>query len=209
MVDPQDRLYHDSVLVRFEDGKLNPKATFTALASFLDLPYTTSMTECTEQGKAAITLGNAVGFSTEALYRTYDDYVNSNERQFIEYFLRDAYEFFGYNFQYYDGIAVDEQKAEEWIKGFTTVNYYIRETWKAIFKTAEVSQNGKRVEGEIEEKVQDQLLENYMYGLERNRIENTKVLLAGLQFVNRNGQPLYMMPKLQLDPALLEQPLYH
>ena len=44
MIDWQDRLYADSVLVRFEDGKLNPKATFTALAAFLDLPYTESMT---------------------------------------------------------------------------------------------------------------------------------------------------------------------
>ena len=26
MIDPGDRLYRDSVLVRFEDGKLNPKA---------------------------------------------------------------------------------------------------------------------------------------------------------------------------------------
>ena len=34
MVDWQDRLFQDSVLVRFEDGKLNPKATFTALAAF-------------------------------------------------------------------------------------------------------------------------------------------------------------------------------
>ncbi|MDB7889291.1 hypothetical protein PNE12_15510, partial [Flavonifractor plautii] len=32
MVDQWDRLYRDSVLVRFEDGKLNPRATFTALA---------------------------------------------------------------------------------------------------------------------------------------------------------------------------------
>ena len=46
MVDPWDRLYRDSVLVRFEDGKLNPRATFTALAKFLDLPYTESMTYC-------------------------------------------------------------------------------------------------------------------------------------------------------------------
>ena len=31
-------------MVRFEDGKLNPKATFTALAEFLDIPYTESLT---------------------------------------------------------------------------------------------------------------------------------------------------------------------
>ena len=32
MADPEDRLFKDSVVVRFEDGKLNSKATFTALA---------------------------------------------------------------------------------------------------------------------------------------------------------------------------------
>ncbi|NCE66498.1 hypothetical protein D1159_18530, partial [Pseudoflavonifractor sp. 524-17] len=50
MIDPEDRLYKDSVLVRFEDGKTNPRATFTALAAFLDLPYTESMTYCSEKG---------------------------------------------------------------------------------------------------------------------------------------------------------------
>ena len=47
-IDWQNRLYKDSRLVRFEDGKLNPKATFTALAAFLDLPYTNSMTRSEE-----------------------------------------------------------------------------------------------------------------------------------------------------------------
>ena len=48
MIDPEDRLYKDSVLVRFEDGKTNPEATFRALAAFLDIPYTESMTYCSE-----------------------------------------------------------------------------------------------------------------------------------------------------------------
>ena len=51
LIDPQDRLYADSVLVRFEDAKLNPKATFMALAKFLDLPYTKSMTYCSLFGE--------------------------------------------------------------------------------------------------------------------------------------------------------------
>jgi len=210
MIDPQDRLYHDSILVRFEDGKLNPKATFTALASFVDLPYTESMEYCSESGKAMDYGGYiAGGFDPAPIYKTYDDYVNDSERQFIEYFLKDAYDYFGYNFHYYDGEPVDEPKMEKWVKGFTMVNHYIRETWKAIFQAAEVSQNGERVDSEIEEKVQAQLLENYMQGFERNRIENAKILMEGLQFVNKNGQPLRLMPKLELDPALLEQPLYH
>ena len=35
LIDVQNRMFRDSILVRFEDGKLNPKATFTALAAFL------------------------------------------------------------------------------------------------------------------------------------------------------------------------------
>jgi len=42
-----------------------------------------------------------------------------------------------------------------------------------------------------------------------NRLSNARFLLRGLRFVNKKGQPLRMMPKLELDPALLEQPVYH
>jgi len=211
MIDPEDRLYHDSVLVRFEDGKLNPKATFTALAAFLDLPYTESMTYCSDTGKKDPNPGGdyAVGFDPSTVYRTYDDFVNDSERYFIEYFLRDAYEYYGYDFQWYDGQPMDEKKALELIANFTTVNHYIRESWKAVFSEAEVSQDGVRVDRDFEAAVQEQLLEDYVKGFERNRIENTKVLLEGLRFVNRSGQPLRFMPMLKLDPELLEQPLYH
>ena len=43
----------------------------------------------------------------------------------------------------------------------------------------------------------------------QNREKNAEILMRGLRFVNRNGQPLHMMKKLELDPALLEQPIYH
>ena len=212
MVDPEDRLYRDSVLVRFEDGKLNPKATFTALSAFLDLPYNEeTMSYCSEGGKPVRVTddGYAPGFSPGQVYKTYDEFVNDSERYFIEYFLRDAYEYYGYAFQYYDGEPVDEEKANKLIANFTTVNHYIRETWRHVFKEAEISKDGERVSPDLESAVREQLLENYLEGFEKNRIENTKVLLEGLHFVNKNGQPLHMMPMLKLDPALLEQPLYH
>ena len=97
MVDWLDRLYADSVLVRFEDAKLNPKATFTALAAFLDLPYTQSMTYCSLNGEVdpESLAGNVRGFDPAAVYRTYDEYVNDAERTYIEYFMRDAYEYYG------------------------------------------------------------------------------------------------------------------
>lgn len=211
MIDPEDRLYKDGVVVRLEDGKLNPKATFTALAAFLDLPYDECMTYCSENGEQSdysrFFAGN--GFDPDSVYRTYDEYVNDNERYLIEYFLRDAYEYYGYDFHYYDGAPVDEAKAEQLISGFTTMDHYMRETHIGIFKNAKVTQDGVRVGPELETRVHQKLLDDHMADYHKNRMNNARILLEGLRFVNKKGQPLRMMPKLELDEALLEQPLYH
>ena len=214
MIDPGDPLYRDSIVVRFEDGKLNPKATFTALCAFLDLPYTPSMEYCSEQGKRDPHAERgeqnyAAGFSLYSVYNRYDDYVNDSERYFIEYFLRDAYQFYGYDFQTYDGAPVDEAKLEALLEDFTTMDSYIRSTWRRVYGDMEVSVNGKRVSQETEDSVHEDLLEARMRGYHKNRLENGKVLLQGLRFVNKDGVPLIMTPVLQLDPALLEKPLYH
>ena len=110
MVDWQDRLFQDSVLVRFEDGKLNPRATFTALAAFLDLPYTQSMTYCSRNGERdpESLKGNDRGFDPAAIYRTYEDYLGREERVYLEYLMGDVYQRYGYDFQYYDGAPMDE-----------------------------------------------------------------------------------------------------
>ena len=214
MADPEDRLFKDSVVVRLEDGKLNPKATFTALAAFLDLPYTESMTRCTESG-APRDYGGRIkdGFDPAPVYKTYDEYVNDAERYFIEYCLRDAYEYYGYDFQYYDGAPVDEAKAEELIQGFTTMDYYIRDTWKRVFDVARLSLDGQVIAREDmpedETEIRKALLEKHIKTIQEKRMKNTKILLRGLRFVNRHGQPLRMMRKLEPDPALLEQPVYH
>jgi len=211
MIDPEDRLYKDGILVRFEDGKLNPKATLTALAAFLDLPYNEeTMSYCSEAGKPVRVTddGYAPGFSPKQVYKTYDEFANDSERYFIEYFLRDAYEYYGYDFQYYDGQPMDEEKAAQLIQGFSTINRYMRDTWLKVFREAEVSRGSERVEAETEERIQDEFLDKYIRQYDQNRLRNVKILLEGLRFVNKNGQPLYMMPKLELDPALLENPIY-
>ena len=214
MVDWQDRLYTDSVLVRFEDAKLNPRATFTALAAFLDLPYTESMTYCSESGKLDPTLElngikKFVGFDTTSVYNTYDEYVNDSERKYIEYFLRDAYAYYGYDFQYYDGQSVDFEKVITWLEDFSTIDHYIEETWQKVYQMVKVSVDDTPVEGEVSGDIQKKLLDNQVNTFRQNRKRNAQILMRGLQFVNRYGQPLHMMPKLELDPALLEQPLYH
>ena len=210
MVDWQDRLYSDSVLVRFEDAKLNPTATFKALAAFLDLPYTESMTYCSLDGERdpESMEGNDIGFSTAAVYRSYDEYVNDAERYFIEYFLRDAYEQYGYGFQCYDGAPVDEERIRELMGRFERMDYYIRKSWeKQTFDNVSITKDGEAVDlGDVD--ISKEICDGHMEQVHENRAHVVSYLLRGLSFVNKNGQPLHMMPKLELDPALLEQPLY-
>lgn len=208
MLDPHERLYKDSVLVRFEDGKLNPRATFTALAEFLDLPYTDSMTYCSEYGKRDPDTNGTVGFDPVTVYRTYDDFANDSERCLIEYFMRDAYEYYGYDFKYYHGEEIDKEKIQELIAGCTTINQLIRDSYRPVLK--EQIEWGHTLVPDKEPNDAIQItLDDAQERMDKERMRTFEVLLNGLNFVNRAGQPLHMMPKLELDPALLEQPLYH
>ena len=127
----------------------------------------------------------------------------------MEYFLRDAYEYYGYDFHYYDGKPVDEAKVQQLIEGFTIIDDYIRETWKEVFRdTREAPEGLVQTEEEIEAEIAV-MVEGYVNRVAERRLRNSKILMRGLRFVNPQGQPLRMMPALRLDPALLEQPLYH
>ena len=97
---------------------------------------------------------NVRGFDPATVYRTYDEYVNDSERKYIEYFLRDAYEYYGYDFQYYDGQPMTIEDVDALTEDFTTLDHYIRETWRKLYVKAEVSLNGKPVEDVIQEQVQ-------------------------------------------------------
>lgn len=214
MIDPEDRLFKDSVLVRFEDGKTNPRATFTALAAFLDLPYTESMTYCSEKGVHDVETaeGNVVGFDTATVYRTYDDYATDEERSYIEFCLRDAYEYYGYNFHYYDGGPVDEERLKQWLEGFTNINERIATSWENnVFSEDRFGVNidGESASKEIDEEVRQKILDQIRTKNDTIRLRIGKAMIDGLYFVNKRGQPLRMMPRLELDPALLQEPLYH
>lgn len=104
---------------------------------------------------------------------------------------------------------MDEEKCKELIANFTAIDDYMRKTWIKLFREVKAYQDGKQVDEQLESAIQDQLLGNYMAQYEENRMKNARILLGGLRFVNKNGQPLRMMPMLKLDPALLERPLYH
>lgn len=212
MIDRWDRLYHDSILVRFEDGKLNPKATFSALAEFLDIPYTESMTYCSNsQGKEMLGYEtNVRGFDPATVYRTYDEYVDDADRALLEYFFRDVYELYGYDFQYYHGEPVDEAWVEQKISEIHTIDTTIKQTFEEVIRSKMEKTDVQSTEND--ENDENELLtraDRYLMDVRKQRLKVAKLLLKGLSFVNKEGQFLTMMKPLQLDPALLEQPLYH
>ena len=209
MRDPEDRLFKDSVLVRFEDGKLNPKATFTALAEFLDLPYTETLTYCSEYGEHdPVTEGNAIGFDPVTVYRAYDEYANDAERTLIEYFCRDTYENYGYSFHYYDGGEMDEERIKKLVLGCTTLDGFVRLTMRPYYRRMRTLEEPGLTEEELTAKVEKEL-DDLLEETAKGRLRVSKILMGGLNFINRKGQPLEFMPKLELDPALLEAPIYH
>ena len=212
MADPEERLYRDSVVVRFEDGKLNPKATFTALAAFLDLPYTETMTYCSEygdqKGGGPMMEGNAAGFDPVTVYRTYDEFANDSERCFIEYFLRDAYEYYGYDFHYYDGRPMDLDQVKKLIEGFDSLNDYLRQSWEMLFEVLKINIVSESTTPEEERALKQEMVDSHIKSIVETRMKNVEILMSGLQFVNRRGQPLHMIPQLRLEPELLENPIY-
>lgn len=209
MIDSRDRLSQDSVLVRFEDGKLNPKATFMALAGFLDLPYEESMAYCSSFGESGRKSDpeNARVFDLRAVYETYPDYLGEYERYFEEYFLRDVYAAYGYDFHYYDGQPMSEARVEELVDHFTIIDPYIRESMKHVIGAAKILEN-KDTAGKDHTDIRARALEDYMKSIHENRLKTGKAMLRGLRFINGHGRALQMMPLLKLDPALLVQPLY-
>ena len=209
MRDPDDRLYRDSVVVRFEDGKLNPRATFTALAAFLDIPYTETMTYCSEHGVRDVQTwrDNAIGFDPSTVYRTYDEWANDSERACLEFLLKDAYAFYGYDFHYYDGRPMDEKEIEGLILDFTILDRLSRETWAKVYQPKVIREGMASLTGEEREKL-DRQIEEHIAKYRKIRLENAKLLMGAPYFINERRQPLGMIPLLELDPALLEQPLY-
>ena len=96
------------------------------------------------------------------------------------------------------------------IRGFTAMNGLMRESWqKNILPKARLLRDGEEVADDEIVAGRAELLNRIIAQADEDRLRIAKLLSKDLHFVNKNGQPLRMMPKLELDPALLEQPLYH
>ena len=153
-----------------------------------------------------------VGFDTATVYRTYDNYATDEERAYIEFCLRDAYEYYGYDFHYYDGGPVDEERIKKWLEGFTNINGYISRSWENNVLNNEgltITKKGQPVPQKVTDEIKPLILADICKKNNNIRLKIGTAMIDGLYFVNKRGQPLRMMPKLELDPALLQEPLYH
>ena len=203
MVAKKDRMFTDSRLVRFEDAKLNVKATFTALAEFLDIPYTETMTYCSDfEGRDP----GGIGFNTASVYRTYDEFCDVYERRMIEYMLRDVYEKYEYGYEQYDGKPMTPEEEEALLEK-------CRRNLDATEKSHRVNREriGKKLdlEGEALNSHLEEMINETLTSYRQARLLTVRVARYGLNFCNENGEKLMLMEPLKLDPALLEQPLYH
>ena len=108
---------------------------------------------------------------------------------------------------------MEEAEVYNLVDGFTTLDRHIRESWTAaLMRTAETILRDKGTPEEDLAEAVDQmavgLMNQQIEKIWENRKDVTRKLLSVRCFINKDGQPLQMMPKLELDPALLEQSLY-
>jgi len=105
-----DMLYKKGAIVRFEDLKLNTKATVTALAEHLNIPVTESLLQTTQNG---VVCG---GFSTRGMviedglskiptqhHVNKHDILSERDKYRIEMMHHKYFEHFGYSPKFYDG----------------------------------------------------------------------------------------------------------
>lgn len=201
MADDHDRLLRDSRLVRFEDAKLNPTATFTALAEFLDIPYTESMTYGSDM-KGII----KDSFRTNAVYNTREEFSDEYERCLMEYLQRDVYECYGYGFDYYDGKPMTQEEIEELLGKCHTQEDLVEASW---WKNREKLKLRLEMDDEELDEWIEKAANANVSAHKESRLLAIRVLRHGLNFCNENGEPLRLMTPLKLDPELLERPLYH
>lgn len=213
MADPKERLYQDSCMVRFEDGKLNPKATFTALAEFLDIPYVPeTMSYCSNYlgVNQPDYEGSHVGFDLRPVYNTYDEFTNDEERALLEYFLREAYEYFGYDFHYYKGEPVDQAWVEDQIEHARIFEWMRKSLTAALIQKKEKERPEGCVLSDEEQKKDIEALVAEKIALEKALLlRHGENLLNNPKIFSKRGYSLKFIKKLELDPDLLEQPLYH
>jgi hypothetical protein len=128
--------------------------------------------------------------------------------------MRDIYEYCGYDFHYYHGEPMDMDKITALVDSIEVENSYIRKTWTTAYglyldRMEPDNPDYEKYANMGRDEAIQSLLDGKMKEIRDQRLHAAEILLRGLHFINKKGQSLKMMPKLELDPELLEQELYH
>ena len=223
MISKDNRFYKDCRLVRFEDGKLNPEATFTALANFLDIPYTDSMKYCSLYGEKNMKsfATNVIGFDTTSVYKKYEDILDISEKYLIEYAHQNAYKYYGYDFEYYDNKQLDDEQIEMIVDNcnkyithyLETAKYHLNKYEMKIIDISEdfsveyYKQISYKDEKEKSEMIDD-FSQKYLK-LQMDRIKHIlKMIKPNDKIVNKNGTELKFMPMIEPIKELMVNPKY-
>lgn len=117
-------------IIRFEDLKLNPKATILSLCSTFNLPLDEILFSTTLDGVAVLTTNGlcANGFSIKTLYRERPQFFNEDDCAILEQIMFPDYE----SFEYYPNHSVNESQKEEILVRLSQIpfqyeTYYLNE----------------------------------------------------------------------------------
>ena len=103
---------------------------------------------------------------------------------------------------------MDLDQVKELIEGFDSLNNYLRQSWEMLFEVLKINIVSESTTPEEEQALKQEMVDSHIKSIVETRIKNVEILMSGLQFVNRRGQPLHMIPQLRLEPELLENPIY-
>ena len=101
----QYKQYEKRAIVRFEDLKLNSKATLISLCKYFDITWDDSLLETTSNGanyQYHLANTKTKGFDTKPVYKLYEEYLSFFDKYRIEMIKSKYYEPYGYKPKYYD-----------------------------------------------------------------------------------------------------------
>lgn len=105
---PQEHeMLQKTVIVRFEDLKLNPRATLSSLIKFFDIPWSDNLLQTTWLGYLrdgiSTDFSHFKGFDPTPVYKTYSHLLSNFDKYRIELLKEKYYSAWGYKAKLYDG----------------------------------------------------------------------------------------------------------
>lgn len=207
--DPSHPLFADIRAIRFEDGKLNPRATLLALCEFLDTPWHDSLLTTTVMGEHReynVQGSVSKGFDLHPVYNRYEDYLSPEDMYIIELVLENRLAQYGYKPLVYDGkahslediCALMSKPMKAWDKQREIVYAYVAARPEVYLKDPKIK---------IDEVVETLMLP-ILFRHQNQMNEIIDVCFTDKPLVSPEGNYLYPIPWLEPKADLLERPLY-